>query len=98
MLYHLAQVCQHHESRSGSHQSPGFAYLPVCRMITSRVGPCAPCTRIFSISAVRLEPLMTHANELWASLPCLNALRSAVCRSVTSRATVVKTMRQEANA
>ena len=37
-------------------------------MTTSLRGPCAPCTRIFSISAVRLEPLMTHAKELRSSV------------------------------
>jgi hypothetical protein len=27
-------------------------------------GPCAPITRLFSISAVRLEPVMRHSMEL----------------------------------
>ncbi len=33
----------------------------ISTITTSRIGPCAPCTRIFSISAVRLEPLITQA-------------------------------------
>jgi len=58
--------------------------LAVCRMTTNRRGPCAPCTRIFSISAVRLEPLMTHANELRSSIPSREARPSAAAKSGTN--------------
>jgi hypothetical protein len=39
----------------------GRSYDPVSTISTSRMGPCAPCTNIFSMSAVRLEPLITQA-------------------------------------
>ena len=37
------------------------SYDPVSTITASRIGPCAPWTRIFSMSAVRLEPLITQA-------------------------------------
>ena len=37
------------------------AHVLFSTITTSRMGPCAPCTRIFSMSAVRLEPLITQA-------------------------------------
>lgn len=61
-----------------------LAYAPVSTITTSRIGPCAPCTRIFSMSAVRLDPLMTQAKEFLSSRPSAVALRSAVTTSGTS--------------
>src|SRR6266567_8611287 len=72
------------------------SYEPACRTTTSRMGPCAPWTRIFSMSAVRLEPLMMHANEVCSSLPCLLALASTVFRSGTNCETLATTMWQGA--
>src|SRR5215831_18082354 len=68
---------------AGANTQTAFDQLFISTMTTSRRGPCAPCTRIFSMSAVRLEPLITQANEFWASIPCRDALPSAVSRSGT---------------
>lgn len=53
-----------HPQRPGrkfARQRKGRSYGPVSRITTSRMGPCAPWTSIFSMSAVRLEPLITQA-------------------------------------
>src|SRR5580692_9004921 len=41
----------------------------IARTTIKRRGPCAPMTRIFSMSAVRLDPVMRQRKEFWATVP-----------------------------
>src|SRR6185437_11733919 len=80
------------QNRALEEKSYGDCYAAVSTITTKRMGPCAPCTRIFSMSAVRLEPLIMHAYELFARRCSAVALRKAVSRSGTSCETCPTTM------
>ena len=62
------------------------------RTTTKRRGPWAPMTRIFSMSAVRLEPVIRHSMEFFLSAPRSRSRANAASRSGTNCSTLATTM------
>jgi hypothetical protein len=62
VLRSLHSIALARDDRSWQRSRPRGENYDACWRITAkRIGPCAPCTRIFSISAVLLDPLIMHA-------------------------------------